>query len=149
MEATLMVQLRKVVLRDYDRACNRTDCGPCGAIAVALSRLGFGTVVSVKAISEEDREDCFEHEFLHFAVLQPSGLLLDVALPDDFKLLGYIDHEVCKDNLPPDDEFLGQMWGEEEYTFWEHTFREVIRNMPREPWNPGPDFAPNCPETVS
>ena len=132
-----LVLLRAAVLREYDAYCESTKCGPCGAIAVALSRMGFGKVARVYAISTEEREDCDLSEdcarpieglagrfyLQHFAVLDSRGDIFDIALPPDFMLRCY--EIICsfEDN---DSETETDLWEEEDFSFWQAVLSRAL-----------------------
>jgi hypothetical protein len=120
--------LRAAVLREYDSYCERTGHGPCGAIAVALQRLGFGKVAGVYAISAEERDDCFESVFdsvgqvcfQHTVVIKSNGNILDIALPPDFKLASYeLQNE--------DEDVLLGLYDEEDYRFWHEVLKASLQ----------------------
>jgi hypothetical protein len=116
--------LRKAVLREYDFYSDRRRVGPCGAVAVALSRLGFGKVARIYAISDEDRPDCVNCAFPHYVVVTPEEKILDVSLPSDFRCVGYEEPpDLCGDDVHQDDAFL---WDEEDYSFWLGIFVPII-----------------------
>jgi hypothetical protein len=124
-------QLRAAVLREYDHYTERKQSGPCGAVAVALSRLGLGSIVQLTALSEEVRPDCDledEHDghgFSHFAVMTPDNEILDVSLPPDFNLIGYTDVW----SRDEDDMELGCLWDEDDYAFWLGVLAPIVQGV--------------------
>lgn len=126
----LTAALRAVVLREYDLYCEKAGQGPCGAIAVALERLGFGEEASVFAVSAEERQDCEDLEGVsedmpkgrvclsHYVVVSPEGEILDVALPRDFKLVTYAHL-----NVEP---LADYFYDEQDYRFWYDVLNPVI-----------------------
>jgi hypothetical protein len=124
---------RKTVVDNYDSFTNVRKVGPCGAIAVALSRLGFGNVVRLYAISRigEDgqlppfpsddwsTENCTR--LPHYAIRTPQGEILDISLPPNFELAGYDDEEDLGSHLHEDEESWS-WWTEEDIEFWQALF---------------------------
>jgi len=127
----LKARLRAAVLREYDSYCQRAGYGPCGAVAVALERLGFGEEASVFAVSAEERDDCEDLEevfdampkgrvcLTHYVVVGSQDKILDVALPRDFKLAGY-----AQLNVEP---LADLFYGEEDYRFWYDILSEALK----------------------
>ena len=127
----LELRLRAVVLHEYDSYCQRVGEGPCAPIAAALKFLGFGKFATLFAISETERDDCEDLKsvfdrmpdgcvcFRHCVVIQHDGYILDVALPPDFKVIGY-------ELIDTDQELAGVYAEEEEVQFWRSRFNGIL-----------------------
>ena len=128
-------KLRQAFLENYQ---TYDDCfpsaGPCGAVATALARLGFGVVARIYAITEKERPDCVPvmHGtswcLPHYVVKGNYGVL-DVALPPDFKLAGYEEGTTLVCGLLPHEDDIGVIYDERHFKFWFDIFAPIVSDF--------------------
>src|ERR1700733_8962362 len=125
-----ILKLRPTVIREYRNYVNRNGdgwIGPCGAIAVALSRMFPVSPVRLQKIypgaSEENGFEDEDGEIeIHYAVKTSAGEIIDIGLePGVEEPVGYDDRwenpsHRTRDGINNDDE---ELWTEADFNFWQ------------------------------
>ena len=108
--------LRQAVLKhedDFSTRFPKAAKSLCGYVALALNQLGYGKIARIYVKTDVDFKNmCVPAmegdgwELPHYVVIEPTGNILDVSLPEGFVATGYGEPFPPGNQVHEDDRFL-------------------------------------------